>query len=79
VGIILKPEDAAPPAGETNCSQSANAGASTGHSDRRHGRQPIALPVTLEAIHTGYTAALATATMLDDDTRRAYASRVGVS
>lgn len=43
---------------------------------RRRGRAPVALPVALEAIHAGYTATLATATMLDEDTRRAYASRV---
>lgn len=43
---------------------------------RRRGPRPVALPAALETIHGGYTAALAKATMLDEDTRRAYASRV---
>jgi integrase/recombinase XerC len=42
----------------------------------RRGRQPEPLPLRFAGIHATYVAALAKATMLDDDTRRAYASRV---
>jgi site-specific recombinase XerD len=42
----------------------------------RRGRQPAALPDRYAAVHATYTTALAAARMLDDDTRRAYASRV---
>ncbi|WBQ03410.1 tyrosine-type recombinase/integrase [Kribbella sp. CA-293567] len=42
----------------------------------RRGRRPAQLPDRYAAIHAGYTAALAAAGMLDDNTRRAYASRV---
>jgi hypothetical protein len=43
---------------------------------KRRGRAPVALPVAAEAILAAYAAKLAGATMLDDDTRRAYTSRV---
>ncbi|HKR50868.1 MAG TPA: tyrosine-type recombinase/integrase [Pseudonocardiaceae bacterium] len=42
---------------------------------RRHGRTPVTLPTEYEIIHAGYVEQLAAAP-LDDDTRRAYASRV---
>ncbi len=42
----------------------------------RRGRQPVPLPARYAGIHATYTGDLARATMLDDDTRRAYASRV---
>jgi hypothetical protein len=42
----------------------------------RQGRQPAPLPARYAGIHTSYVAELAKATMLDDDTRRAHASRV---
>lgn len=42
----------------------------------RRGRQPAPLPLRYAGIHAGYVGELDTATMLDDDTRRAYASRV---
>ncbi len=42
----------------------------------RRGRQPAPLPARYAGIHTSYAAELAKATMLHDDTRRAYASRV---
>lgn len=45
--------------------------------ERPHrGRRPVPLPPELEAVHADYVTALNTATMLDDDTRRAYTSRV---
>ena len=42
----------------------------------RRGRAPVALPPHAEAVLTTYQAQLGKATMLDDDTRRAYTSRV---
>jgi len=42
----------------------------------RRGRRPVPLPADLEAVHAEYVTALGAATMLDDDTRRAYTSRV---
>jgi integrase/recombinase XerD len=46
-----------------------------GRAARRHGRAPALLPADLEAICAGYARQLASAP-LDDDTRRAYASRL---
>ena len=40
----------------------------------RRGRQPAPLPARYTGIHASYVAEMAKATMLDDDTRRAYAS-----
>src|SRR6266849_5167251 len=42
---------------------------------RRRGRAPTELPAALEEIHAGYVAQLRISPV-DDDTRRAYASRV---
>ncbi len=42
----------------------------------RRGRQPAPLPPRFAGVHAGYVGELDKATMLDDDTRRAYASRV---
>ncbi|MFI1996322.1 tyrosine-type recombinase/integrase [Actinoplanes sp. NPDC020271] len=42
----------------------------------RRGRAPAVLPPRLQIVHAGYVTALGKATMLDEDTRRAYASRV---
>jgi site-specific recombinase XerD len=42
----------------------------------RRGRAPVGLPAHLQPVHDRYVAALSTATMLDADTHRAYASRV---
>lgn len=43
---------------------------------RLRGRQPAPMPDTYAPIHAAYVAALGKATILDEDTRRAYASRV---